>query len=215
MSPYPLTIQDTELHLLPDKALYWPAQQALLLADLHLGKAAHFRRHGLAVPEAVHDADLLRLRHLLDTWQPATLLLLGDLFHSIHNTAWERFADFLQGYGGSALLVQGNHDILAPGRYADAGIVRVQEPLLLGGLSLWHEVPPDWAGPAYALGGHVHPGVRLRGAGRQQLRLPCFHFGAWRGLLPAFGGFTGLAEVPVQPGDIVVAVADGELLRVQ
>ena len=47
----------------------------------------------------------------------------------------------------------------------------------------------------YALGGHVHPGIVLRGAFDDSARLPCFVLGPRRAILPAFGGFTGLAMV--------------------
>ena len=60
----------------------------------------------------------------------------------------------------------------------------------------------------------LHPSVTLRGAGRQRKRLPCFHFGARVGLLPAFGDFTGTADVAVLPGDRVYVVAGGDVLEI-
>ena len=65
----------------------------------------------------------------------------------------------------------------------------------------------------YALAGHVHPAVRLRGEG-ESLRLPCFWFGARYGVLPAFGAFTGTAEVRPREGDQVFVIAEDEVLRV-
>ena len=38
------------LHLLPERAVWWPAAGLLLVADVHLGKAATFRRLGQPVP---------------------------------------------------------------------------------------------------------------------------------------------------------------------
>ena len=66
----------------------------------------------------------------------------------------------------------------------------------------------------YTLAGHVHPGVVMRGPGRQRLKLPCFTFGPRVGVLPAFGGFTGTAAGAPRSGDRVFAVADGEVLEV-
>ena len=54
-------------------------------------------------------------------------------------------------------------------------------------------------------------GVLLQGRARQRLRLPCFHFGAQGGVLPAFGAFTGLHLLPRAPGDRLFAVAEGEV----
>jgi metallophosphoesterase superfamily enzyme len=39
-----------ELRLLPQRALLDTASRSLMVADLHLGKAATFRAHGLPVP---------------------------------------------------------------------------------------------------------------------------------------------------------------------
>ncbi|MEE7560223.1 phosphoesterase, partial [Xanthomonas sp. Kuri4-2] len=38
------------VELLGDRALYRPARRALLIADLHLGKADVFRRAGIGLP---------------------------------------------------------------------------------------------------------------------------------------------------------------------
>jgi uncharacterized protein len=61
----------------------------------------------------------------------------------------------------------------------------------------------------YNLAGHIHPGVSLRGKGRQSLTLPCFYFGRHQALLPAFGVFTGLARIkPVKEDKVFVIVED-------
>jgi len=64
----------------------------------------------------------------------------------------------------------------------------------------------------YNLAGHVHPAVRLRGFGRQRLRLPCFYFGAQCGILPAFGAFTGLGDLRICEGDRVYVVTAEEVI---
>ena len=62
---------------------------------------------------------------------------------------------------------------------------------------------------AYVLAGHLHPCVTLGGRASQRLRLPCFHFGASTGVLPAFGAFTGMHPVRPVAGERVYLVADG------
>ena len=63
---------------------------------------------------------------------------------------------------------------------------------------------------AYVLAGHSHPCVHL-GRGIDRLRLPCFHFGAAVGVLPAFGAFTGMHPIVREADDRVFAVADNAL----
>ena len=195
--------QTLELH--PLKAIYWHEKKALLLADLHLGKAGHFRRAGIAVPHAVRHDNYDRLINLLLEYRPERVLLLGDLFHSDYNQAWEDFVDLLAQFSGSTQfeLIPGNHDILEADYYAEAGLVVRPIDWIEGPFLLTHHPRKSYPDGYYGLAGHIHPGVRLYGAGRQSLRLPCFYFGQTGGILPAFGAFTGLSDCAVQTGDRV------------
>ena len=47
----------------------------------------------------------------------------------------------------------------------------------------------------YFFSGHIHPGIRIDGAGRQSLYFPCFYFGKKYAVLPAFSRFTGAAVI--------------------
>ena len=73
---------------------------------------------------------------------------------------------------------------------------------------------PRRSDDGYVLSGHVHPGIRIYGAGRQVERLPCFHVGAAVTVLPAFGDFTGLAIVEPEEGDSVYAVAENAVIPI-
>ena len=206
------------LILHPDRAVYWPATSTLLLSDLHLGKAAHFRRAGIAVPAAVSDADFSRLQMLLATCQPARVLLLGDLFHSRYNHIWDEFCTLTARFATTRFeLVPGNHDILGPARYADAGLYLHEEIFCDGPFCFSHHPLPAELipGATYNLAGHVHPCVHLRGPGGQSLRLPCFYFGRPGGILPAFGAFTGCGEVPAREGDRVYVLTPEKVMEVQ
>ena len=86
------------------------------------------------------------------------------------------------------------------------GFAVADEPLVDGGVAMCHH--PEAVAGAYVLAGHLHPCVSVHGRARERLRLPCFHFGAQVGVLPAFGSFTGMHPARVAPGDRVFAVAD-------
>jgi metallophosphoesterase superfamily enzyme len=72
---------------------------------------------------------------------------------------------------------------------------------------------PTRVAESYVLAGHVHPCAVLVGRGRQRERLPCFWLGEHTGVLPAFGDFTGCAEVTPNEGDALWVVADDEVMR--
>jgi metallophosphoesterase superfamily enzyme len=66
----------------------------------------------------------------------------------------------------------------------------------------------------YGLSGHLHPGIELKGRGRQLLRVPCFWFGTRCAVLPAFGSFTGISLVRPQPDDSIYATTGESVLRI-
>ena len=45
-----LKIHKNHFKLHPSGAIYWEEKKMLLIADVHLGKVAHFRKHGAPVP---------------------------------------------------------------------------------------------------------------------------------------------------------------------
>ena len=184
-------IKGQELHLLPEKALYWEDQQMLIIADVHFGKTGHFRKNGIAMLSEMPMAELENLARVVDRIQPKTLVFLGDLFHSELNYEWGILQDWLAHLQPDVILVNGNHDqhLL---QNADLRHIETLPELKIGPFHLTHE-PEKEPSELYNLAGHIHPGIRLRGKGRQSMRLPAFCFGENQGLLPAFGLTTGLA----------------------
>ena len=206
-----------ELHLHPDRAAYWPARRILLLADLHLGKGAHFRRAGIPVPRLVSDVNFARLRGLLEYFDPARVLLLGDLFHSDHNHVWDSFCAFTAAHAAISFeLVPGNHDVLPATRYEEARLLYHPEIISEGPFSFSHHpLPEERRLPnRYNLCGHVHPCVKLLDRTGRGIKLPSFYFGEHEAIMPAFGEFTGCAEVKVRPGDRVFVLAEDNVLAV-
>jgi DNA ligase-associated metallophosphoesterase len=181
------------LWLLPDKALYWPARRALLVADVHIGKAASYRALHQPVPRGTTEATLARLDQLLTSHECQMLIILGDFLHAKTARAPATMAK-LQTWrerhaGLRIVLVRGNHDRHAGNPPQSLGIEVVEEPWLLAPFALQHEPVVHPQHPVLA--GHVHPVFVLQGRARQRLRLPCFLMGDAISLLPAFGEFTG------------------------
>jgi len=211
------TIHGHELHLHPYKAIYWPKQRALLLSDLHLGKGAHFRKAGIPVPRGVTDDNFARLRALIDLFQPTRILLLGDLFHSDRNHVWSTFCAFTHEFPNLDFeLVPGNHDIMPPAAYTEARLIMRPEIYVVDGLALSHHPLEENQRPAetYNIYGHIHPCVRLHDGAGNGMKLPAFFFGKHGGILPAFGAFTGCAEVKARAGDKVFVLGEGEVFAV-
>jgi DNA ligase-associated metallophosphoesterase len=207
-----IQVGGAELQLLAHKAVWWPAERTLLIADAHLGKAVSFRRLGVPVPEATTRGTLDAIDVLLAAHDAQRIVFLGDLLHSRHAhapatlaavAAWREQRPRLE-----LVLVRGNHDDRAGDPPSSWGVHCVDEPHYLPAaprLALCHHPRPRPGNGVLA--GHLHPCISI-GRGIDRLRLPCFHVGAGVVVLPAFGAFTGMHPIERMPGDRVFLVAD-------
>ena len=202
------------LTLLRERAVHWPARRTLFVADIHLGKAAAFRAHGIPVPHGTTDETLARLTRAIARTGAERVVLLGDLLHAREGRApatLARMAAWRSAHRSlELLLVRGNHDRGAGDPPGTLGIPCVDAPHAEPPFVFAHH--PLAAPEGYVLAGHVHPGARLRGAAGMRERLPCFWLGRHGAVLPAFGEFTGLADIEVAPGDRVFVVAGDDVI---
>ncbi|MCB1390665.1 MAG: ligase-associated DNA damage response endonuclease PdeM [Rhodobacteraceae bacterium] len=163
----------------PSGVLWWPARQTLIVADLHLGKAATMAARGGALLPPHEDCDTLaRLEAEIAALPVARVISLGDGFEDDAAPAALRGAERARLAGLTAgrtwVWVSGNHDSGAlPGRMVDA--------VVEDGIALRHIAAegPD-------ISGHFHPKARLAGRTR-----PAFLVGRTHLILPAFGTYTG------------------------
>ncbi|GJJ04603.1 DEAD/DEAH box helicase [Duganella rhizosphaerae] len=188
--------------LLAQKALYWPREKMLVVADIHFGKAASFRALGVPVPGGTTAANTGALDALIGAYDVRQILFLGDFLHAKAAHAAATLATMREWRWRHPqlrlIVVRGNHDAHAGDPPASLGIDMVDEPHALAPFAFCHH--PDMLVPAYVLAGHVHPLYRLR-LGRESLMLPCFLLGAARAVLPSFGAFTGGHAVAREPGE--------------
>lgn len=121
--PVSHTIHDNTFWLLAQRAVYWEQQKTIILADLHLGKTGHFRKEGIAVPQAVFKEDLHRLFDIIQQYKPERLIIAGDMFHSKMNKEVDLFTRWRRDISQLPIhLVKGNHDILHNDHYTHADI---------------------------------------------------------------------------------------------
>jgi DNA ligase-associated metallophosphoesterase len=201
--------QQLELH--PSGVIFWIEEGVLLVSDVHLGKVSHFRKYGAAVPQKAIEKNFEVLEQLLREFKPKTICFLGDLFHSSLNREWELFEKWIRQTDAGFILVAGNHDIISPLKYEALGIRLLDE--LVWGPFLFTHYPEEREG-LFNLSGHIHPAVKLRGNGRQSLRLACFFKNKHQMILPAFGAFTGSHVLEKKKEDEVYAIADSTVIKI-
>lgn len=204
-----LAIAGEPVRLLADRALYWPARGRLLNADLHLGKGDTFRAAGIPVPTGGTARDLARLGALLATTGASSLWILGDFLHARRNpavdTAWRAFRGTHPHVAFA--VVPGNHDRALDA--AVAGVELVREGTHEGPFVFRHAPPAGADVRGHVLCGHVHPVLRLPGAGRH----PLFWLRPHATVLPAFSAFTGGHAVAREDSAGSVVCNGSELLR--
>lgn len=201
------------LFLLPEKAIYWKEKKILVISDMHLGKASHFRKSGIQIPESVHISDYFRIKSLISKFRPDRVLILGDLFHSDLNLEWNHFNEWIREIKElKFILVKGNHDILPEELYSLANLEVYESHLLMPPFTFSHQaVQPE---KTYTLSGHIHPAVRIHGPAKQSLTLPCYYFTDSHGILPAFGNFTGLARIKPKENDDIFVILEDSVIKI-
>jgi DNA ligase-associated metallophosphoesterase len=203
----PIDAQGEQLILLPDRAVFWPGASALIVADVHLGKAQVLRHHGIPVPRGSTSDDLERLDALIRATNCTRLLVLGDLVHAPGHVdlPWRRRLQRWRDSHRSLTMtvVAGNHD-----RGTDLpalGFQLAPDALRESVFEFAHAPAADARDGRLRLCGHVHPVVVRRDhVGR--LRLPVFWHRANELVLPAFGALTGGFEIRPAAGERAYAV---------
>ena len=213
----PFSFAHHEFALVGPRALYWPAEQALLVADLHLEKASFYARFGQMLPPYDSRETLERVALAIRETGARRVFCLGDNFHDTGGAA--RLEPFAAGMLAALtrttdwVWITGNHD------QGEVGDGTALPELEVAGLVLRHEaLPGETRGE---LSGHFHPKLRVSARGRQITR-PCAVRSETKLILPAFGALTGgldaadpaiiAALQPARAADALLS-AKGQLLQ--
>ncbi len=212
----PIRLDGHELWLLPERVAWHAASRTLFVADLHLGKSATFRAHGLPVPSGTTQDNLDRLGSLVRAHSAARIVFLGDLLHSKHAQRASAIAPLHAWRAAHAdlrcMLVRGNHDSHAGDPPPSLGFEVVDEPWPVDGATgLFACHHPQRVAAGGVLAGHWHPAVTLRGPARDRQRLACFCRVDGLLVLPAFGAFTGSSPHAPPPGSVCYPVGGGQV----
>ena len=179
----PFMFVTEEMRLVQGRALYWPREAALLVADLHLEKASYFAGYGQMLPPYDSRETLGRLALAVRETGARRVFSLGDNFHD------DAGAGRLEPHaaGMLAALTRALDWVWIAGNHDGADGTGLEE-LELGGLLLRHRALAGEQRPE--LSGHFHPRLTISARGRRIAR-PCAVRSELRLILPAFGALTG------------------------
>lgn len=175
-------------------ALYWRAERALLVADLHLEKLSSFAARGSFLPPYDTGITLRRLAADIAATGAETVIALGDSFHRDYGTRSLPEADRITLDGlldqSNWVWLSGNHD---PSPHSLGGTCLTH--LERAGLTLTHHPRRGTAG---LVAGHLHPAARVVASGRS-VRRPCFVHDGSTMILPAYGSAAGSINILSEP----------------
>jgi DNA ligase-associated metallophosphoesterase len=176
-----------------DRALYWPRERALLVADLHLEKASFYATHGQMLPPYDSRETLERVATAIRETGARRVFTLGDNFHD--SAGPSRLEPHAAGMLAALVRatdwvwITGNHDSAME---AAAGGTLAEE-LAIAGLILRHQARAGETRPEVS--GHYHPRLQIT-VRERAIRRPCAVVSGakdhWdRMILPAFGALAG------------------------
>lgn len=184
----PLSLCGKSLLAHKSGALYWPAENALIVSDLHFEKGSSFAARGQMLPPYDTRDTLHKLATVIDYYQAATIIALGDSLHDAAAVSRMNSDDrdalrFMQD-DREWIWITGNHD---PEIDKTLG-GHVLSQLTVEGITLRHE--PANGAVSHEIAGHLHPAAKIV-LHATALRRPCFVSNGLRLVMPAFGAFTG------------------------
>jgi len=204
-----ICLEGEQVFLLAERALWWPAQKALIVADLHWGKTGHFRKNGIPMPVDTQPKDEMRLANLIKNYGAEQLIIAGDLFHSKQNNEVEAFSYWRNSHQSLNIeLIVGNHDILPVEKYIGWKMNAHKEGYHFAPFFISHDVPDKVR--QFVIHGHVHPAIRI---GHPSMKLCCFAQDRNRLILPAFGSFTGTHLLDPKQYDHLYVIGEKNVLK--
>ncbi|WP_435195593.1 metallophosphoesterase [Natronomonas sp. EA1] len=187
-----------------DRAVYLPDADALVVADLHVGKAA---ASSVQLDLRERETLLERLTRLWASFEPAETVVAGDLLHAFSTVprgvpeTLDALRERADTAGTELVVTPGNHDTLL-GELWDSPL---ESEYRLGDAVVCHGHDPPETDAAWYVVGHDHPAIDIEGRKR-----PCYLTGESqyrdRGLvmLPSFS--------PLAAGRTINRLSTGDFL---
>jgi uncharacterized protein len=170
----------------PTGALFWPAENTLIVADLQLSKCSYLEGEDVVLPPFDTASAFEKLEDALDRYNPARVIALGNSFAgfgsdglSQHQSDW--LQDMMEGREWYWVM---SHDFSAP----PEGLGGITVPqLMLGGIKFRPEALR--APVANEIAGGLHPVAQVSQYGHL-IRGRCFVSNGMRLVLPSLGNYS-------------------------
>ena len=182
------------MRITSDRCLILDEGPTVVLGDLHLGYERALEQEGMYIPRINTDSIRDALNDILCRYEPARVVLLGDVKHDFKRAGFEEKREVrrivgLLGEAAETVVVKGNHDNYIQNIISDLGILAVDSIDIMG-YRLEHGHVDSGVRPVII--GHEHPSVRIPGSVGGGMKIQCFVHAKKDGVivLPPFSPFS-------------------------
>ena len=193
-----------------DRCLILDDGPTAVIGDLHLGYESALEDEGFFIPRinagSIRDA----LNRLLDRYEPARVVLLGDVKHDFRRSSYDardevRDTMRLISDAAETVVIRGNHDNYLQNILSDVGLTALSH-IDIGGFRLEHGHEDSGVRPVVIA--HEHPSVKIPGELSGGMKLQCYVVARNEGVIviPPFSPFASGNDLNPGP-DAVMAPA--------
>ena len=177
--------------------LHMPAQNAIIIADLHLGYEGVLRMEGVAMPRYQEKVIMEKLSSIIKKYGPEKVIVNGDFKHNFGRNLkqeWQEVSNVLKFLckKGDVVLIRGNHDNFLK-NIASKFDVTMADKYDIKGITIAHG-HKDVRGKKMIIA-HEHPSIKLRDRVGATLSLPCYLFSDEIIVMPAFSPLASGTDV--------------------
>lgn len=154
----------------PAALITWGEAKTLVVTDLHIGWEIALSEKGIHVPTQAPKL-MQKLKTLIEAYKPDTLLILGDVKHTVATaemSEWQDIPNFLnetKNLVKEVIIIRGNHDGNLEPLLPEGIKVLSSTGAIIGDIGLFHGhrwPPSSMLNCKTLVMGHVHPVISLR-----------------------------------------------------
>ena len=176
-----------------DRCLILDDGPTAVIGDLHLGYESALEDEGFFIPRINAESIRDSLNRILDRYEPARVVLLGDIKHDFRRSSYaarDEVKDTIKLISDAAetIVIRGNHDNYLQNILSDIGLTALPH-IDIGGFRLEHGHEDSGIRPVII--GHEHPSVRIPGELSGGMKLQCYVVARKEGVIviPPFSPF--------------------------
>lgn len=190
-----------------DRCLILDEGPTAIIGDLHLGYESALENEGMFIPRINTSSVRDSLNRIIDDYEPEKVVLLGDIKHDFSRSSYQAKEDVrsivkLIKEAAEIVVVKGNHDNFIQTIVTGLDVTAVDHTDIMG-FRLEHGHVDSGVRPVII--GHEHPSVKIPGELSGSIKLQCYVWAKYEGVLviPPFSPFASGNDLNPGPNAVM------------